>query len=83
VQFIGKNGQILKEVADPTAVYDIQGSEGYVRARVLESNGRIAWCQPALAQPRLASLPAAPMLWGLVILVATAGVWRWRTQNTT
>lgn len=80
VQFIGKNGQILKEVAEPTAIYDIQGSEGYVRARVLESNGRIAWCQPVLAQPRLASLPAAPMLWGLVLLVATAGVWRWRAD---
>ena len=48
IQFIGKGGRILKEVLEPAAVYDFGGQEGYVRARVLESNGRMAWCQPSV-----------------------------------
>jgi hypothetical protein len=48
VQFIGKGGQILKEVADSPASYTFTGAEGYVRARVIESNGRLAWCQPVM-----------------------------------
>jgi hypothetical protein len=46
IQFIGKGGRLLQEVTAPTATYDIRGDEGYVRARVLESNGRMAWAQP-------------------------------------
>lgn len=62
VQFIGKNGRLLKEVpVNPDlaewriapgapglkpVVYTIQGDEGYVRAKVLESNGDLAWTQP-------------------------------------
>lgn len=46
VQFIGRGGRLLKEVPAPTAVYEIRGDEGYVRGRVLESNGRMAWTQP-------------------------------------
>jgi hypothetical protein len=53
IQFIGKNGRLLKEATTGAATYDIQGSEGYVRARVLESNGGMAWMQPILIrQPR-------------------------------
>lgn len=78
IQFIGKGGRVLKDVAEPNATYDIQGDEGYVRARVIESNGRRAWCQPVMAQTRVASLPAAPMLWGMVLAVGVLGVWRWR-----
>jgi hypothetical protein len=48
IQFIGKNGRVLSEVAQPTATYTIKGDEGYVRARVIESNGRLAWCQPVM-----------------------------------
>ena len=33
------------EIASP-AVYQFRGDELYVRARVLESNGRLAWTQP-------------------------------------
>ena len=50
IQFIGKGGRILREIAEPTATYEIRGNEGYVRARVLESNGRMAWCQPIMVQ---------------------------------
>jgi hypothetical protein len=48
IQFIGRNGRLLRESIEATATYDIRGDEGYVRARVLESNGRIAWCQPVV-----------------------------------
>jgi hypothetical protein len=48
IQFIGQGGRVLKEVAAPSATYDIRGDEGYVRAKVLESNGDVAWCQPML-----------------------------------
>jgi hypothetical protein len=46
VQFIGGGGRILSEIADSTATYTFRGDEGYVRARVLESNGQTAWTQP-------------------------------------
>ena len=50
IQFIGRDGRVLHESTDPTATYDIRGNEGYVRARVLESNGRVAWGQPRMVQ---------------------------------
>lgn len=46
VRFIGTGGRILKETHDERAVYDITGNEGYVRAKILESNGKMAWTQP-------------------------------------
>jgi hypothetical protein len=39
-------------VADTSAEYAFTGSEGYVRAQVLESNGLVAWCQPVLVPRR-------------------------------
>ena len=49
VQFIGKGGVLLSEVsATPAATYEFRGDEGYVRAKVLDSNGRVAWLQPHL-----------------------------------
>jgi hypothetical protein len=46
IQFIGRNGQILKEAESSPADYVFRGDELYVRAKVLESNGRLAWTQP-------------------------------------
>ena len=46
VQFIGRGGRLLKEVTSSPATYDILGDEGYVRAKVYDSNGRVAWTQP-------------------------------------
>jgi hypothetical protein len=46
VQFIGHGGRVLHEALDSPAEYVFKGGERYVRARVLESNGRVAWCQP-------------------------------------
>jgi hypothetical protein len=52
IQFIGSGGRLLREVGDSSAEYVFTGSEGYVRAKVLESNGLVAWCQPVLVQER-------------------------------
>src|SRR6185369_4532434 len=46
VQFIGRNGTVLSEAISSPAVYTFKGDELYVRAKVLESNGRLAWTQP-------------------------------------
>jgi hypothetical protein len=52
IQFIGKGGRLLSERAEPAATYTFRGDEGYVRARVLESNGQIAWAQPVMVGKR-------------------------------
>ncbi len=46
IQFIGKGGQLLKEDIELSATYTFTGSEGYVRAKVLDSGGHAAWVQP-------------------------------------
>lgn len=46
IQFIGRQGRLLSEVTTPTATYTFKGDEGYVRAKVMESNGKVAWIQP-------------------------------------
>ena len=48
IQFIGRDGRVLSEVPDASAMYTFTGAEGYVRAKVIESNGRLAWCQPVM-----------------------------------
>jgi hypothetical protein len=52
IQFIGQGGRILKEAVASPAQYDITGSEGYVRARILDSNGQMAWTQPVFVPAR-------------------------------
>ena len=46
VQFIGKGGRVLQETEGPVAEYKVRGGEGYLRAKVVDSNGRMAWTQP-------------------------------------
>jgi hypothetical protein len=48
IQFIGKGGMVLEEVQGPDATYRVKGTEGYVRAKVLESDGNAAWTQPVM-----------------------------------
>jgi hypothetical protein len=48
IQFIGANGRILQQSDGPNAVYRFKGREAYVRAKVIDSNGRIAWLQPVM-----------------------------------
>jgi hypothetical protein len=52
IQFIGQGGRVLHEALDSPAEYVFRGDEGYVRAKVLESNGRVAWTQPVMLGTR-------------------------------
>lgn len=46
-EFIGHGGRVLATSTTLRPAYRITGSEGYVRARVSDSSGRMAWTQPA------------------------------------
>ncbi len=46
IQFIGKQGRVLSEAVSSPATYTFKGDESYVRAKVIESNGQLAWIQP-------------------------------------
>ena len=37
---------MLSEATSSPASYTFKGDEGYVRAKVIESNGKLAWIQP-------------------------------------
>ncbi len=50
IQFVGRNSRILQESIESPATYRFTGGEGFVRARVLESNGQIAWGQPVFVK---------------------------------
>jgi len=52
IQFIGQGGRILKDTITSPATYEIGGNEGYVRARILDSNGQVAWTQPVFVSSR-------------------------------
>ena len=45
-QFVGANGRILATDKSLTPRYTLTGNETYVRARVIDSGGRVAWVQP-------------------------------------
>jgi hypothetical protein len=49
IQFIGRQGRVLSEATASPATYRFTGDEGYVRAKVVESNGKAAWIQPVPA----------------------------------
>jgi hypothetical protein len=49
-QFIGKNGQILKEDYNTKSTYNFTGDEGYVRAKVICSSGDFAITQPVFVK---------------------------------
>jgi hypothetical protein len=46
IQFIGRQGALLSEAIVSPATYTFRGDESYVRAKVIESNGKVAWVQP-------------------------------------
>ena len=50
IQFIGSGGRILLEAFQSPTTYTVKGGEGYVRARILESNGKMAWTQPVVVR---------------------------------
>lgn len=47
-RFIGKYGQILGEINGLEATYKFTGSpsEAYIRAKIISSDGKVAWTQP-------------------------------------
>jgi hypothetical protein len=45
-EFIGKGGEVLKVDESLNPFYEFTGKELYVRARVVNSDGQIAWTQP-------------------------------------
>jgi hypothetical protein len=49
-RFIGKGGVVLQDGTATPATYSIKGNEGYVRARICDSNGNMAWTQPVFVQ---------------------------------
>lgn len=69
IRFIGRGGKVLLEATEPSATYTFTGDEGYVRATVLESNGRTAWVQPVTV-PRKSALASG----GIWLAIAGLGV---------
>lgn len=49
-EFIGRDGYVLQETLGDSAVYAIKGNEMYVRARITDSNGKMAWTQPVFVR---------------------------------
>ncbi|MBA2707791.1 MAG: PHP domain-containing protein [Gemmatimonadaceae bacterium] len=50
-EFIGHHGTILDRTGGNTATYTLRGGETYVRARVTDSGGAVAWIQPVFVRP--------------------------------
>lgn len=48
--FVGTNGKILKTTEQNPAIFDLASNTKYVRARVLDSNGKMAWIQPVFVK---------------------------------
>jgi hypothetical protein len=48
IQFIVKPGRIVQDFVGTEATYVIRGNEGYVRGRIVDSNGKMAWTQPVM-----------------------------------
>ena len=49
-EFIGRGGRVLATVPGNSPRYAITGNEGYVRARITDSQGRKAWTQPVFVR---------------------------------
>ena len=45
-EFIGQGGKVLARSTTLRSSYRIAGTEGYVRVRISDSSGRVAWTQP-------------------------------------
>ncbi|MGH7494653.1 MAG: PHP domain-containing protein [bacterium] len=49
-QFIGERGSILSQTENNPAIFHLRGKEKYVRAKVLDSGGFVAWLQPVFTK---------------------------------
>jgi hypothetical protein len=50
VQFIGRNGRVLEEATSTCASYTFSDTDTYVRVRIQDSSGALAWTQPVFRQ---------------------------------
>lgn len=46
IDFVGREGKLLKRSVETAAAYTLAAGDGYVRAVVRSSNGQSAWAQP-------------------------------------
>jgi hypothetical protein len=81
VQFIGDGGRVLAESPESTATYSVTGNEGYVRARVIESNGRMAWIQPVLIPAKRAAASSVAVTLGGALAFGALIQWRRRRMG--
>lgn len=44
--FIGRNGKTLKIISGDSGTYNMTGNELYVRAKIINTDGKMAWTQP-------------------------------------
>lgn len=51
-RFVGQGGKVLAEVGGTKPSYRFTGSETYVRASIIDSNGKRAWTQPVFRDGR-------------------------------
>ena len=51
-EWIGRGGRVLGTTHGKEATYQVRGDEGYVRARITDSNGKRAWTQPLMLPKR-------------------------------
>jgi len=49
-EFIGSGGKILLKTESNPAIYRLSGNESYVRAKVYDSAGFVAWTQPVFVK---------------------------------
>jgi len=49
-QFIGRSGRVLLETGANPAVYTLAPGQTYVRAKVFDSGGAVAWVQPVFVE---------------------------------
>lgn len=46
IKFIGKNGDLLEKVVSSKTTYRIRGNEFYIRTKITNAEGKMAWTQP-------------------------------------
>jgi hypothetical protein len=57
-RFLGNDGKVLSEVQGTSPRYAFRGDESYVRASIIDSDGRKAWTQPVFHDHRR-TMPSA------------------------
>ncbi len=80
--FIGNNGTILKTVSGAIATYQVTGAEKYVRAKITNTAGKMAWTQPIFVTSFPVITPS-PIVTNSPTSTSTATVTRTPTSSRT